>query len=56
MDKYLIKKAFACLERILVIEGDEVYAEKDRLMYRIYSIKTRKRIGSVSAEKFETYI
>lgn len=56
MKKYIIKKAFSCLERILVIEGDEVYAEKVRMMYQIYSIKTRKRIGSISAEKFETYI
>lgn len=56
MEKYIIKKAFSCLEKVLVIEGDEVYAEKVRLMYQIYSIKTRKRIGSISAEKFETYI
>ncbi len=56
MKKYTIKQAFACVEKILVIEGDEVYAEKDRLMYRIYSLKTRKRIGSVSIAEFETYI
>jgi hypothetical protein len=56
MKKYLIKVAFSCLERVLVIEGDEVYAEKVREMYQIYSIKTRKRIGSVSSQLFETYI
>jgi hypothetical protein len=56
MKKYLIKSAFSCLEKVLVIEGDEVYAEKVREMYQIYSIKTRKRIGSVSAKLFESYI
>ena len=56
MKKYTIKKAFSCLEKVLVIEGDEVYAEKVRKMYQIYSIKTRKRIGSVSESLFESYI
>lgn len=56
MKKYTVKKAFSCLERVLVIDGDEVYAEKIRSMYQIYSIKTRKRIGSVSSTLFESYI
>lgn len=56
MKKYTIKKAFSCLEKVLVIEGDEVYAEKVRKLYQIYSMKTRKRIGSVSEELFESYI
>ena len=56
MKKYLIAKAFSTLNKVLIIDGDEVYAEQVRLMYNIYSIKTRKLIGSVSEKLFETYI
>ena len=48
MKKYKITKAFSVLEKSLLIPDDEVYAEQRRSMILIYSIKTRKLIGSVS--------
>lgn len=56
MKKYTVKKAFSLLEKMLILEGDEIYAEKVRQMFHIYSPKTRKRIGTVSERLFETFI
>lgn len=53
MKKYVITKAFSVLEKVLLIPGDEVYAETNRMMILVYSIKTRKIIGKVSIETFE---
>jgi len=47
MKKYVITKAFSVLEKVLLIPGDEVYAEPRLQMMLIYSIKTRKLIGKV---------
>lgn len=56
MEKYEVKKAFSLLEKVLLVPGDEVYAEKIRQMYQIYSPKTRKRIGSLTETKFLNYV
>lgn len=56
MKKYLIKKPFSLLERVLVIDGDEVYAELIRKMYHVYSVKTRKRLGTINQQQFEDSI
>ena len=56
MKKYIVKNSFALLEKILIVEGDEIYAEQVRLMYHIYSPKTRKRLGSVSAQTFPNFV
>jgi hypothetical protein len=52
MKKYTVIKPFSLLEKILLVETDEIYAEKVRQMYQIYSPKTRKRIGSLSEKLF----
>lgn len=52
MKKYIVNSAFSLLERVLVVDGDTIYAEEDRLMISLYSPKTRKRIGRVPKEKF----
>lgn len=54
MDKFTVTKAFSVLEKVLLIPEDEVYAEKFYSMYRLYSGKTRKLIGKVDPEKFES--
>lgn len=56
MKKYKVKIAFSLLERVLIIEGDEIYAEPIRKMYHVYSIKTRKRLGTISCEQFEKFV
>lgn len=56
MKKYLVKTSFSLLERVLIIEGDEVYAELIRKMYHVYNPKTRKRLGTVSQVEFEKYV
>lgn len=55
MKKHKVTKPFSLLEKILLVENDEIYAEKVREMYHIYSPKTRKRIGSLSSKLFDTY-
>ena len=52
MKKYIVNSAFSLLEKILIVDGDTIYAEEDRMMFSLYSPKTRKRIGRVSKEKF----
>lgn len=56
MKKYKVVQPFSLLEKILIVENDEIYAEKVRQMYQIYSPKTRKRIGSLSETKFNEYV
>jgi len=56
MKKYKVAQAFSLLERILIVEGDEIYAEQVRKMFHIYHPKTRKRIGSVSETLFKSYV
>lgn len=56
MKKYRVVQPFSLLEKILIVENDEIYAEKVRQMYQIYSPKTRKRIGSLSETKFNEYV
>lgn len=56
MKKYKVIKPFSLLERILLVETDEIYAEKVRQMYHIYSPKTRKRIGTLSETLFNQYV
>jgi hypothetical protein len=54
MKKYTITKAFSVLEKILLIPEDEIYAEQRLSMMLIYSIKTRKMIGKVSIDIFNS--
>lgn len=56
MKKYTIVNAFSLLNRVLLIEGDIVYAELIRQMYHIYSPKTRKCLGTISSEKFLNFV
>ncbi len=56
MKKYIVVKPFPLLEKVLLVEKDEIYAEQVREMYQIYHPKTRKRIGSLSCKMFEDYV
>jgi hypothetical protein len=56
MKKYTVTTPFSLLERVLLVENDEIYAEKVRQMYHIYSPKTRKRIGTLSSTLFNEYV
>jgi len=56
MRKYTVFAPFSLLERVLLVENDEIYAEKVRQMYHIYSPKTRKRIGTLSSTLFNEYV
>lgn len=56
MKKYKVKASFSLLEKVLLIPEDEIYAEKVRQMYQIYSPKTRKRIGSLSEKEFLNFV
>lgn len=59
MKKYVVKLPFSLMsysQRVLIIEGDEVYAELVRQMYHVYSAKTRKLLGKVSGDKFLKYV
>jgi len=56
MKKYTVVAPFSLLERVLLVENDEIYAEKVRQMYHIYSPKTRKRIGTLSERLFNDYV
>jgi hypothetical protein len=56
MKKYKVLKAFSLLEKILIIEGEEIYAEQVRQMFHIYSPKTKKRIGTLSSEVFKDFV
>ena len=56
MEKYKVTKPFSLLEKVLIVENDEIYAEQVREMYHIYHPKTRKRMGSLSAQKFNNFI
>ncbi len=56
MKKYTITSPFSLLEKVLMLEGDEIYAEKVRQMYHIYSPKTRKRIGTLSEAVFPNLV
>lgn len=55
MKKYEIKKAFSLLEKVLLIEGDQVYAEQKLSMIQVYSPKTRKLLGKASIVDFDNY-
>lgn len=56
MKKYKVSKPFSLLEKILLVENDEIYAEQVREMYHIYSPKTRKRIGSLTSKTFNNFV
>jgi len=56
MKKYTVAKPFSLLEKVLMMENDEIYAEQVREMFHIYSPKTRKRIGSLTARTFEDFV
>jgi hypothetical protein len=56
MNKYIVTKPFSLLEKVLIVEKDEIYAEQLREMYHIYHPKTRKRMGSLSAQKFNDFV
>lgn len=56
MKKYLVVLPFSLLERRLVIEGEVIYAELIRQMYHLYDRKTKKRLGTISSEKFLNFV
>lgn len=56
MKKYLVVLPFSLLERRLVVEGEVLYAELIRQMYHLYDRKTKKRLGTISSEKFLNFV
>lgn len=56
MKKYKVVQSFSLLERVLIVETDEIYAENVREMYHVYSPKTRKRLGTISSKLFPDYV
>jgi antitoxin component of MazEF toxin-antitoxin module len=56
MKKYTVTVPFSLLEKVLLIEGDEIYAELVRKMYHIYHPKTRRYIGKLSELVFPTVV
>lgn len=56
MKKYIVVKPFSLLEKVLLVEKDEIYAEQVREMFQIYHPKTRKRIGSLSCKMFNDFV
>jgi len=56
MKKFLVITPFSVVEKLLLIAGDEVYAERVRDMVHIYNLKTRKYIGKVSVVDFVKYV
>jgi len=56
MKKYTVLSSFSLLERVLIIEGDIIYAELIRKMYHVYSKTTRKRLGTISEKEFEKFV
>jgi len=56
MKEYIVIKAFSILDKVLILPEDKIYAEQNISQYRIFNAKTRKFIGAVSAEKFETLV
>lgn len=56
MKKYKVLKPFSLLEKVLIMENDEIYAEPVREMYHIYHPKTRKRIGSLTSKSFNEFV
>lgn len=56
MKKYKVTQSFSLLERVLIIETDEIYAEKILEMYHVYSPKTRKRLGKISSKVFNYFV
>jgi hypothetical protein len=55
MKRLQVEKAFSVANKYLLIEGDEVYAEKGVSVYTVYSPKTRKPLGTIFNEKFEAH-
>lgn len=45
MKKYKVTGSFSLLERVLIIETDEIYAEK-----------IRERLGTISSNMFINYV
>jgi len=56
MKKYKVSQSFSLLERVLIIETDEIYAEQIREMHHVYSPKTRKRLGTISSKVFANFV
>ncbi len=53
MKRLRVEKAFSVANKFLLIEGDEIYAEKSISHYTVYNPKTRKPLGTVLQDKFE---
>jgi hypothetical protein len=52
MNKYLVINPFSLSEKVIVTNGDVVYAELKFKMYHIYCPKTKKYLGKISQEVF----
>lgn len=55
MEKYVIKKPFSLMEKVLLVPEDEVYAEQVLMMMHVYSPKTRKLLGKAKIDQFKDY-
>lgn len=55
MKRLLVEKAFSVASKYLLIEGDEIYAEKSISHYTVFNPKTRKPLGTVLPDKFEAH-
>lgn len=53
MERLEVTKAFSVASKYLLIEGDEIYAEKAISHYTVFNPKTRKPLGTVLPEKIE---
>lgn len=53
MERLEVTKAFSIASKYLLIEGDEIYAEKAINHYTVFNPKTRKPLGTVLCDKFE---
>lgn len=53
MKRLEVTTAFSVASKYLLIEGDEIYAEKAISHYTVFSPKTRKPLGTILCDKFE---
>lgn len=56
MKKFDVQNPFSLLERVLILPGDDIYAQLILEMYHVYSGKTRKRLGKISKNSFLEFV
>lgn len=56
MKRYLATTPFSVSEKVLITTDTIIYAEPVLLMTHIYSSTTKKYIGKISTERFNTLV